>query len=117
MLITQVTADRYLPNIDAMEAYRETALKNGYVVLTAQAKPWPATTREDTRQHRYISLRAGLRWLEQQYPASRNWPLALAGFSGGAKMVQPLAAVMLMEQRDVIGLFLGGCNDESISEI
>lgn len=117
VLITQVTADRYLPNIDAMEAYRETALKIGYVVLTAQAKPWPATTRDDTRQHRYISLRAALRWLGQEYPASRNWPLVLAGFSGGAKMVQPLAAVMLMEQRDVIGLFLGGCNDESTNEI
>lgn len=61
LLITQVTADRYLSNIDNMEAYRETALKNGYVVLTAQAKPWPATTRDDTRQHRYISLGAALR--------------------------------------------------------
>lgn len=117
VLITQVTADRYLPNIENMEAYRETALKNGYVVLTAQAKPWPATTRDDTRQHRYISQRAALRWLQQQYPQSRNWPLALAGFSGGAKMVQPLAAVLLMEQREVVGLFLGGCNDESTGEI
>lgn len=117
VLITQVTADRYLPNIENMEAYRETALKNGYVVLTAQAKPWPATTREDTRQHRYISLRAALRWLRQQYPESGSWPLVLAGFSGGAKMVQPLAAVLLVEQREVIGLFLGGCNDESTNEI
>lgn len=117
VLITQVTVDRYLPNIENMEAYRETALANGYVVLTAQGKPWPATMEEDTRQHRYVSLRAALRWLEQQYPASRDWPLVLAGFSGGAKMVQPLAAVLLAENRHVIGLFLGGCNEEFTGEI
>lgn len=117
ILITQVTVDRYRPNIDDMEAYRETALKNGYVVMTAQSKPWPATSDDDTRQHRYIALRAGLRWLARRYPASRHWPLAFAGFSGGAKMIQPLAGVMLMEQRRVIGLFMGGCNDDSTKQI
>lgn len=111
ILITQVTGDKYRPNIEEMEVYRAIALEQGYVVLTAQAISWPSP-KNDSINHRYVSIRAALRWLENEYPGSRDWPIAIAGFSGGAKMSQILAASLLVEERNLFGIFLGGCNED-----
>ena len=91
VLITQVTGDKYRPNIEEIDVYREIAQKQGYLVITAQAIPWP-NPKFDLINHRYVAIRAALRWLEKEYPGSSNWPIVFAGFSGGAKMSQILAA-------------------------
>lgn len=112
ILITQVTSNRDRSNIDELAAYAPTALASGYVVLTAQGIPWPPTERSDTLAHRYASIRAALRWLASEVPASEHWPIVLAGFSGGAKISQALAFSLMLEGRRVAGLFLGGCNED-----
>jgi predicted esterase len=112
ILITQVTADHYRPNVAELEEYAATALAQGYVVLTAQGIPWPHTAASDTLMHRYVSVRAALRWLSEQIPASAHWPIIVAGFSGGAKISQVLAFSLMLEQRWVAGVFLGGCNED-----
>jgi predicted esterase len=115
ILITQVTADRYHSNIAELEAYAPAALEQGYVALTAQGIPWPDRAQSDTLVHRYASVRAALRWLEREVPQSELWPIVLAGFSGGAKVSQVLAFSLLLEQRSVAGVFLGGCNEDHSS--
>jgi hypothetical protein len=110
ILVTQVPADAR-SNVAALSAYVPAALEHGYVALTAEATPWPARGR-DTILHRYASVRAALRWLSVQIPGSERWPIVLAGFSGGAKMSQALAFSLMLEQRRVVGVFLGGCNED-----
>jgi predicted esterase len=112
ILITQVTADHYRPNVLEIGEYAPTALAQGYVVLTAQGIPWPESEKSDTLLHRYVTVRAALRWLEGEIPASKDWPIVLAGFSGGAKIVQVLAVSLTLEQHRVAGVFLGGCNED-----
>ncbi|MEO8178171.1 MAG: hypothetical protein ABI895_04985 [Deltaproteobacteria bacterium] len=112
ILITQVTADHYRPNIAELTEYAPTALEQGYVVLTAQGIPWPEREESGTLLHRYATLRAALRWLASEIPQSERWPLVLAGFSGGAKISQALAVSLMLEERRVAGVFLGGCNED-----
>jgi predicted esterase len=112
ILITQVTADRSRPNVAELARYAPTALEQGYVVITAQGMPWPETPANDTLMHRYVTVRAALRWLAGEVPASEHWPIILAGFSGGAKISQVLAVSLTLEQRRVAGVFLGGCNED-----
>jgi predicted esterase len=111
ILITQVTADHYRPNLSELDAYAPAALEQGYVVMTAQGIPWPENPEDDTLMHRYISVRAALRWLANEVPESESWPIVLAGFSGGAKISQVLAFSLTLEHRWVAGVFLGGCNE------
>ena len=110
ILITQVTAETR-SNVAALSAYVPAALEHGYVALTAQAQPWPHAG-HDTILHRYASVRAALRWLAGEIPGSERWPIVLAGFSGGAKISQALAFSLMLEQRRVAGVFLGGCNED-----
>jgi len=112
ILITQVTADRYRSNIDELPMYAPTALANGYVVLTAQGIPWPQSAGSDNLMHRYVTVRAALRWLAAELPQSERWPIVIAGFSGGSKISQVLAFSLTLEQRRVAGVFLGGCNED-----
>ncbi len=111
ILVTQVTADSFRPNIAELSAYTSAALEQGFVVLTAQVMPWAEGERQETLLHRYVALRAALRWLAAEAPGSAEWPLVIAGFSGGAKISQALAFSLLGERRKVAGLFLGGCNE------
>jgi predicted esterase len=112
ILLTQVTADRARSNIAELPAYAPTALPLGYVVMSAQAIPWPEKPESDTLMHRYVSVRAALRWLASEIPQSEGWPIVIAGFSGGAKISQVLAVSLTLEQRRVAGVFLGGCNED-----
>jgi hypothetical protein len=112
ILITQVTADHFRSNIDELPSYAPAALADGYVVLTAQGIPWPPNEGSDTLMHRYVSVRAALRWLGSEVPGSERWPIVIAGFSGGAKISQVLAVSLTLEQRHVAGVFLGGCNED-----
>jgi len=112
ILITQVTADHYRPNVAELTEYAPTALEQGYVVLTAQGIPWPESEGSNTLLHRYATVRAALRWLASEIPQSERWPIILAGFSGGAKISQALAVSLMLEQHRVAGVFLGGCNED-----
>jgi predicted esterase len=112
ILITQVTSNPGRSNVAELGAYAPTALALGYVVLTAQAIPWPTTEQSDSLAHRYASVRAALRWLAGELPSSERWPIVLAGFSGGAKISQVLAFSLSLEGRRVAGMYLGGCNED-----
>jgi predicted esterase len=112
ILITQVTADHHRPNIAELDEYAPTAVEQGYVVLTAQGIPWPENPATDTLMHRYVTVRAALRWLAGEIPQSEHWPIVVAGFSGGSKISQVLAVSLTLEQRHVAGVFLGGCNED-----
>ena len=59
---------------------------------------------------------AGLDYMAAQWPASKSWPVAGGGFSGGAKRSGFIAAALAKQGRKVIGMLMGGCNEDIASE-
>ena len=53
--------------------------------------------------------------LRLSWPQSKQWPFACAGFSGGAKRAAMTAAEMMRQRDVVIGVFMGGCNEDRAS--
>lgn len=109
ILVTCVTGDRYLNNLDEIDKYWPVAVKKGWIVVTGWANPRPV---RDTRAYRRAVTVAALRKLAEAIPQSRTWPLAVAGFSGGAKNAALTAAYLQKEGYRITGLFMGGCNED-----
>jgi predicted esterase len=53
-----------------------------------------------------------LTYLRSAWPQSQQWPFACAGFSGGAKRAALIAAQMQRRNDLMIGVFMGGCNED-----
>ena len=105
ILVTCVTGDRYLNNIQEMDKYWPQAIENGWVVVTGWADPHPYP---DTKAYRRAVTAAAMRKLAELIPESRNWPVAAGGFSGGGKNAAVIAAYLQRENYRIIGLFMGG---------
>jgi len=96
------------------EWYRRPALNEGWVLLASDATVSP---RIDSTQWRLAMLAAALETIHKEWPQSARWPVAFAGFSGGAKR-SGLIAPMLARSGSVkaCGLFLSGINEDRLSE-
>ncbi len=116
VLFTSVTGDPYQSNLKEMEVYRERALDRGWIVLTGQPHPWP-DREQDTVTSRRAACLAAFRTLADLFPASRDWPTAFAGFSGGSKMSQLLAGSAIAQGRHVVGAYMSGCNENKWVDI
>src|SRR5205823_10111845 len=76
---------------------------------------------ENNPQHDSAGWRAGttlaaLDALHRSFPASKNWPVAVAGFSGGAKRAGNLAPLLAIAGNHIAGIFLTGVNEDRLSE-
>ncbi len=54
--------------------------------------------------------------LRRSWPQSKHWPFACAGFSGGGKRAAMTAAQMVRQGDIIIGVFMGGCNDDRATD-
>lgn len=81
----------------------------GWVVLAADP-PAALPPSLDTNEIRYALALAALRDLARDWPGVEQWPLALAGHSGGAKRTGWLGAMFARDGRLPVGLFQSGCN-------
>jgi len=110
-----VTSTTDLDRTSIMDApwYRDAAIKEGWVVLATDTTIRP---RADSLQWRLSILTAGLRVIRTNWPQSAQWPVAFAGFSGGAKRGGILAA-MLASNRGfkICGMFLAGINSDRVT--
>lgn len=110
-----VTSTTDLDRTSIMDApwYRDAAIKEGWVVLATDTAIRP---RADSLQWRLSILTAGLRMIRTDWPQSAQWPVAFAGFSGGAKRSGILAA-MLASNRGfkICGMFLAGINSDRVT--
>jgi pimeloyl-ACP methyl ester carboxylesterase len=112
LLLTCVTGDLYQSNIAEMEHYHPTGTAEGWIVLTGWISPRP---QPDTRAFRRAISSAALRALAREVPESTEWPVAVAGFSGGGKNAPVTAAYLHKDGRQIIGIFMGGANDDTAS--
>src|SRR6202022_1437932 len=76
----------------------------------------PIRPRPDSLQWRLSMLTAGLQMIRNDWPQSAQWPVAFAGFSGGAKR-SGILAPMLASNRGfkICGLFLAGINSDRLT--
>lgn len=98
-------------SIGSIRGYTNVALAEGWVVLAAEG-PAQTPPKYDTYAWRGVMLNAALDALHRAWPESARWPVACAGFSGGAKMSGSLGAILARQNYDLIGMFMGGCNED-----
>ena len=113
ILVVSATANS--SSIKSLFMYTGSAkASGGWIVMAADGPGTPP--KGDTTQWRWLMARAGLLALESTWPAARNWPVAAAGFSGGAKRSGYFGALLCADNRTVIGMYMGGCNEDMASD-
>ena len=115
LLIVFSSSDHLYPNwFDMIGWYRKTALAEGWALLTGDGPKPPPTL--DSSGWRAGHALAALDALHRSFPGSKNWPIACAGQSGGAKRASYLAPLFAARGYRVAGIFLEGMNEERITE-
>jgi predicted esterase len=105
-----VTAPSGASAVQSMSAYTNIALQLGWVVVAVDGPR--VKTEQDTSTFAWAMISSLLEQLRSFWPQSKHWPFACAGFSGGAKRAAMTAANMMRQQDTVIGVFMGGCNED-----
>ncbi len=99
--------------IPQLEGYTDAALAENWAVLAADGPRLPAE--RDTVMWNWGAVQSALDYLHRSVPRTRAWPIAIGGFSGGAKRAACVAAAALEARYDVKGVFMGGCNEDRAS--
>ena len=98
---------------DLVNYYRPTALAEGWVLIAGDG---PAPARKDSSGWRAGHTLAALDALHRSFPGSQKWPMACAGYSGGAKRAGLIAPLLALRGYRITGLFLTGINEDTITE-
>ncbi|HEV3410687.1 MAG TPA: hypothetical protein VG095_10360 [Chthoniobacterales bacterium] len=114
VLVCISTSDFQRKNRDDLEDfYRQPALAEGWVVLAGDGENNP---RQDAAGWRAGMTLAALDALHRSFPGSKRWPIAVAGYSGGAKRAGTIAPLLAVAGERVIGIFLSGINEDRLVE-
>jgi len=97
---------------DLKDFYRPDAIAEGWIVLAGDGVKFP---HHGTSGWRAGMTLAALDALHRSFPGSKDWPVAVAGFSGGAKQTGLLAPLFSVAGCKIIGLFLSGINVDKLS--
>lgn len=97
---------------DLVQIYRADALAQGWVVLAGDGPEFP---RRGTSGWRAGMTLAALDALWRSFPGSSRWPVACAGYSGGAKHTGALAPLLSLAGCKLIGIYLTGINNDRLS--
>jgi hypothetical protein len=113
ILIVSATKDPGHTGPSDAPFYRSAATE-GWIVLATDAAVRP---RNDSVSWRLALLAAGLDVLHHDWSKSSQWPVAFAGFSGGAKCAEWLGAMLAQTHSlNIRGFFLGGINEDQMPE-
>ncbi|MFN2540880.1 MAG: hypothetical protein ABR514_01760 [Chthoniobacterales bacterium] len=114
VLVIFSTSDFKRQNRDDLVAfYRRVGLAEGWVLLAGDG-PQPA--RNDTAGWRAAMTLAAIDALHRSFAASEKWPIACAGFSGGARRAGFIAPLLATHGCRVAGIYLTGVNQDHLSE-
>lgn len=115
VLVVSATSDNNSMSIGHAGQHQREALARGWVVMAADP-PTDEPPAKHSNTWRWSLIQAGLAELHAAWPGSRNWAYATGGFSGGAKRSGYIAALLAKENYRVIGMLMGGCNDDMASK-
>lgn len=114
VLVICSTSDNKRQNRDDLtEFYRRVALPEGWVVLAGDG---PQRPRHDTATWRCAMTLAAVDALRRSFPGAEKWPVACAGFSGGAKCIGYVAPLLAKNGCHLIGIFMTGVNEDHLSD-
>ncbi len=114
VLVVLSTSDFKRQNRDDLaNLYRQSAFAEGWVLIAGDG---PKPARADSAGWRAGMTLAALDELHRSIPGSKKWPLAVAGFSGGAKRAGTVAPLLAVAGNRVIGIFLTGLNEDRLSD-
>lgn len=111
LLVISATVD--YPNSSLFPRYQKEAMEAGWVVMAADGADKP---KEDHGDWRWAMISAGVDAIEASWPAAKKWPVACGGFSGGAKRSGFMAGRFAKTPHKVIGMLMGGVNQDMASE-
>jgi predicted esterase len=106
--------ERKSGNIGAIGGYAGAATQAGWVVIAADTDQGNPRL-EDNQNSEGGDLavhKQAVEALAKAWPAFKSWKFACCGFSGGAKATFFRAGDLLACDLQVVGLFLGGCNQD-----
>lgn len=113
VLVAISTSDfKRLNRNDLVDFYRNAALNEGWVILAGDAAEF---ARHDTTGWRAAMTLAALDALHTSFPGSNKWPVACAGYSGGAKRAGLIAPLLALAGNRMIGIYLTGINEDRLS--
>jgi hypothetical protein len=113
VLIICSTSDFKRQNRDDLaDFYRRVGLAEGWVLLAGDG-PQPA--RNDTAGWRSAMTLAAIDALHRSFAGSEKWPIAAAGFSGGAKGAGSVVPLLAKSGCHIIGIYLTGGNEDRLS--
>jgi len=98
---------------DLVQFYQRVGLAEGWVLLAGDG---PQHARNDTAAWRLAMTLAAIDALHHSFPGSEKWPMACAGFSGGAKGAGSIAPVLARNGCRITGIYLTGVNQDYLSE-
>jgi hypothetical protein len=101
------SAIRWMPTVTNL------AMEMGWAVLAADGPK--VEVNQDTIEFGWGVLSSVLEQFARTWPPARQWPVVCTGFSGGAKRSAAVGAAMTREGWRVIGVFMGGCNEDRAS--
>lgn len=113
ILMCVSTSDFNLTSPQHMPLYRDTALAEGWIVMATDG---PVKAVKDSTPWRLAFIAGALDTIRREWPAARNWPVAFAGYSGGAKRCAYILPMLARTGVKFCGLFLTGINDDRLSE-
>jgi predicted esterase len=97
---------------DLVQFYQKVGLGEGWVLLAGDG---PQHARNDTAAWRLAMTMAAIDALHRSFAGSDKWPIACAGFSGGAKGAGSIAPVLARNGCRITGLYLTGVNQDYLS--
>ena len=114
VLVVFSTSDQKIQNRDDLERiYRPMALAEGWVIIAGDG-PQPA--KQDSSGWRIGMTMAALDAMHRSFPGSQKWPIACAGFSGGAKRTGLMSPLLAVAGYRIAGLFITGLNDDTLTQ-
>jgi len=113
VLVTCSTSDFKRQNRDDLiDFYRRVGLAEGWVLLAGDG---PQHARNDTAAWRAAMTLAAIDALHHSFAGSEKWPMACAGFSGGAKGAGSIAPLLARSGCRITGIYLTGVNEDYLS--
>jgi len=113
VLVTCSTSDFKRQNRDDLvQFYRRVGLAEGWVLLAGDG---PQHARNDTAAWRGAMTLAAIDALHHSFVGSEKWPMACAGFSGGAKGAGSIAPLLARSGCRITGIYLTGVNEDYLS--
>lgn len=105
-----ITAPSGSSAVQSLRGYTNVALAQGWVVVAVDGPK--VSVEKDNSSFAWAMISALLEQLRRSWPESKRWPFACAGFSGGAKRAAMTGANMMHQGDNLIGVFMGGCNED-----